>query len=312
MSSTICIFTPNKAECKGGAMKNLTMLMCEKHLRDYYGLELGYVEFDNITHYTYVGYFLKPVRDVAIFQKNTVIIPTKLFFDKYFRTTDFDEAASLNQYTTDRLENLQDATINYTMNPRISDVVRQYARNAPQNVEQRHVIEMYRNFLDDHTDVGPLQPDELIRLQALINVKKVASKTMIELQPSNKILKDNKIYDYKTDIATSITQMNLSVHMQYLLSNCLYSEFQVNQKEKAFTDYLPFNVKYIKNIGLVATEQIGNPLFLVLDGRCIGSQTYLNVHVTPLEKVIQKANYQLKDLPKPFALNEIFKSGVNC
>lgn len=311
MSSTICIFTPNKSECKGGAMKNLTMLMCEKHLRDYYGLELGYVEFDNITHYTYVGYFLKPVRDVAIFQRNTVIIPTKIFFDKHFRTSDFDDRKELNQYLKEDLENLTDE-VNYTMNPRITEIVRNYAKNAPQSVEQRHVIEMYRNFLDDRTDVGPLQQDELIRLQALINVKKVASKTMIDLQPSSKILKDNKIYDYKTEALKDITEMKMSTHMQYLMSNCLYSEFQVKHKSDIFTDYLPYNVKYIKNIGLVATEQIGNPLFIVLDGRCIGSQTYLNVHVTPLEKVIQKANYQLKDLPKPFALNEVFKSGVNC
>lgn len=311
MSSTICIFTPSKAECKGAPMKNLTMLMCEKHLRDYYGLELGYVEFDNITHYTYVGYFLKPVRDVAIFQRHTVIIPTKMFFDKHFRAMDFEQAVKEKKYTNDQLQNLMD-DVNYTMNPRISEIVRNYAKHAPQSVDQRHVFEMYRNFLDDNTDVGPLQPDELIRLQALINVKKVASKTMIDLQPSSKILEHNQVYDDIKSTINKITDLKLSVHMQYLMSNCLYSEFQIKHGENSFIDYLPFNVKYIKNVGLVATEQIGNPLFLVLDGRSTGSQIYLNVHVTPLEKVIQKANYQLKDLPKPFSLNEVFKSGVNC
>lgn len=309
MSSTICIFTPSKAECKGAPMKNLTMLMCEKHLRDYYGLELGYVEFDNITHYTYVGYFLKPVRDVAIFQRNTVIIPTKMFFDKYFRSMDFQ--AFTKDFKPEQLVNLDD-TKNFNMNPRISEIVRNYAKNAPKSPDQRHVIEMYRNFLDDNTDVGPLQQDELIRFQALINVKKVASKTMIDLQPSKKILGDNTIYDSEDDKPKVITEMNWSVHMQYLMSNCLYSEFQVSHNKLMFSDYLQFNVKYVRNIGLVATEQIAHPLFLVLDGRTIGSQIYLNAHVTPLEKIIQKANYQLKDLPKPFVLNEVFKSGVNC
>lgn len=311
MSSTICIFTPNKAECKGGINKNLTMLLCEKHLRDYYGLELGYVEFDNITHYTYVGYLLKPVRDVAIFQRYTVIIPTKTFFDKHFRSMDFEQAKADKKYTSEALENLENG-VHYNMNPRILQIVNSYAKNAPKSPDQRHVIEMYRNFLDDSTDVGPLQPDELIRFQALINVKKAASKTMIDLQPSSKILKDNSIYDTKDDQPKKITDLNLSVHMQYLMSNCLYSEYQIKYDENTFTDYLPFNVKYIKNVGLVATEQIGSPLFLVLDGRTTGSQIYLNVHVTPLEKIIQRANYQLKDLPKPFALNEVFKSGVNC
>lgn len=308
-TSTTCLYSGNKNECKGESGKNLTMLMCDRHLRDYYGLELGYVEFDNITHVSFVGFFLKPVKDVSIFQRYTVIIPTKQFFDKYFRPNDFALAKSNNAYTSQELENLD--MLPYVMNPRIEENVRNYAKNAPQSTEHRFVIEMYRNFMDTKTDVGPNQLDELMTLQRDINSKKNHSETFITKQPSGQIISDSGVY-VKSTQHVKLDGLGLSIPMQYLLSNCLCSEIVLNASTQVYGDYLPFNVMFVKNVGLVATEQIADPLYLVVDGKIEVNQIYLNAHVTPVQKTIQKTRLAIRDLPKPFAFNEVMKSGLRC
>lgn len=79
-SSTVenraCIFVTKNSRCKTTARKNLPLLICEYHLRQYFGLEVGYVRIDGKSEVGIVGGFLKPVIGKMI-KQGTIIVPTK-------------------------------------------------------------------------------------------------------------------------------------------------------------------------------------------------------------------------------------------
>lgn len=300
MEETKCIFKGKKSRCRSEPRKDLPLLICQQHLKQYYGLEVGYEQIDGVKHVSFTGGFLKPIFGYSTFSRNEVIIPTKHFLD-------------LNIHTEDKGEDGSNLLEKYTLNNRIVETLREYANDYPEHIDHRHVVEMYRNFIgDEKADTDPKHLENLPILQAVVEARKKHSEVFIRNQPVNKTLKDNLLYSSEKNVAVKITEMGLSKNFQYLLNNILYSEFKIHALGSSYLDYIPFNTTFIKDVGLVATEMIVHPLYLVIEGQSSGSPIYYNAHVGLIPKTIQPFKYTVKDVPKQYTLNEAWKAGTLC
>lgn len=296
MEETTCIFKTKKSRCKSSPRMDLPLLICQHHLKQYYGLELGHVEIDDISHVSFAGSFLKPIKGFSIFSRNEVIIPTKQFLDLRLRPNNSEN----KMYKS------------YTLNKRIEENIRQYGISFPDTMDDRHVIEMYRNFVGaEIVDPDPEMTHHYPKLQAAVESSKTQSAVYIRNQPVSKTLNHNYLY-VGTDEINIHTNSPFSINFQYLLNNCLYSEMEISYNEGNYIDHIPANTTYVKDVGLVATEQIADPLYLILDGRTSGSQVFYQAHVGLLQKQIQEIKYSVKDIPKQYILNEAWKSGKLC
>lgn len=297
MEETKCIFQGKKSRCKSEPRKDLPLLMCQQHLKQYYGLEVGYEMIDGVKHVAFAGGFLKPIFGYSTFNRNEVIIPTKYFMD-------------LNIRTEDRSSNdTQNLLEKYKLNNRIDETLREYASSFPDTMEHRHVVEMYRNFMEEaEADTDPTHKDNLPKLQALVEAKKKQSEVYIRNQPVSQTLKDNTIFI--AGKGHKITERGWSKNFQYLLNNCMYAEFQVGAN--SYLDHIPANTTFIEKVGLVATEMIVHPLYLVIDGQSIGSAIYYNAHVGLVQKLMQPSKFTVRDIPRQYTLNEAWKGGTLC
>lgn len=296
MDIQVCIFKSKNSRCKSSARKDLPLLICEHHLRQYLGLEVGYVKLDGDKLVGMVGGFLKPVVGKMI-TRSTVVIPSKIFFDIKARPGEMMD----DKYKT------IDGHLN--LNPSIATTVQLYATKILEKVEERQIIEMFRNFIGiENVDPGPTQTDEFPTLQASVESLKVRSNVHIRNQPVAKAM----AYDglYVGDELVQTARLNISTNFQYMLSNMLFSEMRINVDGNYFTDYLHPNVHFVKDVGLVATEDIMDPNFLILDGRTSGSLIYYQSHVGLMDKIIQESQYSLINFPKENALNRAWKGGM--
>lgn len=293
--STACLFNATKADCRAPKRTNLSMVMCQKHLKDYFGLEMGYHQDDHPTNVAWVGPFLRPVKNMSYFKRNTVIFPTKNFFDMTLRPEEFKTDNSFRKYQ---------------MNPFILDYIRKYGLYPNKNIENRLVIEMYRNLMTDKYDPGPNQETLFPNLSSLVRSKKTISESNIMDQSIYRVLKD--VGFYKNNILVTLPQSELSLCMQYILFNCLYSEMKITFDTDNFTDYLTYNCEFVENVGLVATELINHPHPLIINGVSSGSQIFYNAFVSTVQKEVLHKNYSLKDIPSQYALTNALKSGSVC
>lgn len=299
MEETKCIFKGKKSRCRSEPRKDLPLLICQQHLKQYYGLEVGYEQIDGVKHVSFTGGFLRPIFGYSTFSRNEVIIPTKHFLD-------------LNIHTEDKDTKDSELLERFTLNNRIVETLREYANDYPDTMDHRHVVEMYRNFVaDENADTDPIHTENLPVLQAIVEARKKHSEVFIRNQPVSRTLKDNLLYTDK-QMALSIIDMKLSKNFQYLLNNILYSEFKIQAYGTSYLDMIPFNTTFIPNVGLVATEMIVHPLYLVIEGRSSGSPIYYNAHVGLIPKTIQPFKYTVKDVPKQYTLNEAWKGGTLC
>lgn len=294
--STVCLFNPNNSECRSPKRTNLSMLMCRKHLKDYFGLEVGYHLDDHATNVAWVGPFLRPIKNVTYFKRNTVIFPTKEFFDQTMRPEEYGR--------------MNNTFRKYQMNPAIIDQIRLYSLNAGKSVENRFVIEMYRNLMSKKVDPGHKHETLFPQLQSQIQSKKSISKTLISNQSIYPCLED--AFMYINGKIEPVKSDNLHVCMQYLLFNCLYSEFKVTFDSELFSDYLLYNCEFVENVGLVATELINHPHPLIINGVLSGSQIFYNSFVSMVQKEVLQKNYTLKDIPSQYAFTNALKSGSIC
>lgn len=295
---TACLFNASGSRCKAPKRTNLSMVMCQKHLKDFYGLEMGYHQDDHPTNVAWVGPFLRPVKNAAYFKRYTVIFPTKEFFDRTQRPEEFrDKDSSYRRYQ---------------MNPFILDYIRQYGMTLNKRVEHRLPIEIYRNLnsLDKDVDPGPNHETLFPTLISLVRSKKSISESHVRDQAIFKCLKDVSIYT-KAGVKT-LHDTDLSICMQYILFNCQFSEMRVTFDNDIFTDYLPYNCEFVDGIGLVATELINHPHPLIVNGVGSGSQIFYNAFVSMVQKEVLHKNYSLKDIPSQFALTNALKSGSTC
>lgn len=294
--STACLFNSSRSDCRSPKRTNLSMLVCQKHLRDYFGLEMGYHQDDHPTNVAWVGPFLRPVKNTTFFKRNTVIFPTKEFFDKTLRPEEFGR--------------MDHSFRKYQMNPFILDYIRKYGLHPGKSVENRLVIEMYRNLMTNKVDPGPKHDTLLPNLISLVRSKKAISESNIQDQAIFDCLKDVSIY--KSNDLKNITECDLSICMQYILFNCQYSEMKITFDNENFADYLTYNCEFVEGIGLVATELITHPHPLIVNGLCVGSQIFYNAFVSLVQKEVLQRNYTLKDIPSQYALTNALKSGSVC
>lgn len=299
MDINVCIFKSKNSRCKSSPRKNLPLLICEHHLKQYLGLEVGYVKLDGDKKIGMVGGFLKPIVGKMI-PRSTVVIPSKVFFDLKTRPAEIDTT----RYTT--------VDGNLELNSSIATTVAQYATKFLEKIEERQVIEMFRNFTGvENVDPGPEQKDEFPGLQATVESLKVRSNVHIRNQPVSKAMQNDALYvDGDTHDLIKTSRLSISSNFQYFLSNCLFSEMRIKVNGNYFVDYLHPNLHYIKDVGLVASEDIMDPNFLILDGRSSGSLIYYQSHIGMMDKIIQEAQYSLVNFAKESALNEAWKGGI--
>lgn len=297
MVETKCIFQGKKSRCRSDPRRDLPLLMCQQHLKQYYGLEVGNELIDGVKQVAYAGALLRPILDFSIFSRNEVIFPTKYFMDLNIRPKDMSNIDTYNLLGK------------YTLNKTIERTIQEYANTFPDSIEHRHVVEMYRNFMEgDDVDTDPNHKDHLPKLQALVEAKKKLSEVFIRNQPVSQTLKDNFIFIGGK--AYNITERKWSKNFQYLLNNCMYAEWQIGPN--MYLDHIPANVAFIEKVGLVATEMIVYPVYLVIDGLSIASSIYYNAHVGLIDKIIQQSKYNLSDIPRQYILDEAWKGGTLC
>lgn len=296
LESTVCLFNSSKADCRAPKRTNLNMLICQKHLKDYFGLEMGFHQDDHPTNIAWVGGFLRPVKNISYFKRNTVIFPTKKFFDQTLRPEEYKN---------------RDANFRkYQMNPIIIEYIRKYGMTSGKSVEPRLVLEIYRNLMDDKVDPGPGLSTHIANLSTLVRSKKTISESLIQDQSVFNIFDQIAIF-YK-DKFVPITDLNISKCMQYILVNLLYSEMKITYEQEYFSDYLQYNCEFVEDVGIVATELINHPHYLVINGSCTGSSIFYNSFVSLVQKEVVHKNYTLKDIPSQYALPNALKSGSVC
>ena len=304
MEETSCIFKTKKSRCKSTPRMDLPLLICQYHLKHYYGLELGYIEIDDVSHVGFAGGFLKPIKGFSVFSRNEVIIPTKKFLDLFLRPSDVQSNEDESKIK------------NFFLNKRIENYILEYGSSYPDSMDSRHPIEMYRNFIGNEIiDSDPKYKDYYPKLQAAVESSKTQSAVFIRNQPVMKAMENDFLYVKEGNKDEEIKVLNkdkFSLNFSYLLANCLYSEMDIDYSSKSYMDRLHFNTIFINDVGLVATEQIADPMYLILDGRKSGNQMFYQAHVGLLQKQVYDVKYSVKDIPKQYILNEAWKGGQLC
>ncbi|GBM12407.1 hypothetical protein AVEN_190116-1 [Araneus ventricosus] len=277
--------------CPSKKGTSVPMLMCENHLNKYFGLMLKYIPHENLTQQSAIGGFLKPVPGV-VFQKYTVIIPDKPFLDEYFRPEDSPNDLDISHYK---------------LNPCIVEFWNHaISRQSRNSHEERFAFEIIRNLNDDpeRVDLGPHLKDVVIQSNflTLLTSKLTIPKTSINKQSIRKSLDNLSFFKLSERTLTELFSLN----MLYYLSNCYFSS---HHSEAGFLDELPYNAIWVEDIGLVATETIGDPMPIVIGGWRRGSKPYYNSVVSIIQKDIVNKQLTLSNLPKQFGSSQRFRGG---
>lgn len=297
MEATVCVFNSSRGECRGPNRYNVGMLMCQKHLEMIYGLCKMQVQHERPTKYLSVGGFLRPSPGV-IFSRNTVIVPTQKFFDITFRPEDLQSTGDTEQYQ---------------MNPIIvefmnNSLIHKMDHNG---ADKRYMIEVIRNLANKPKDVNLIPENKNLMKNAvtLITTKLNFSESLIEKQ---------SIYDHmlKNEILVKGTfkkwkDSGLSTCFCYLLNNIMYQSHVLSKPTDAntVTDVMMFNTEFVNDVGLVATEEIANPMPLIVAGQSFGNVPYYNSIVAEVKKEVLQRKVTPRDLPTQFAANEMFRGG---
>lgn len=307
METTNCVFNPVHKPCRGQRRKNLNMLACDKHLLEFYGLEVDYIVHETEVSFKFVGGKLKPAKGKPI-EAYTVIIPTEKFFDNYRRPE--DHINELNDVHAIH------STLDYKLNPTIIEFLRNKGtlNKNESNAHIRYGIEMIRNFTNTAANSGPtaIQNVLLSNLISLIHTKKESAHIGIQNKPIHANLGYHmvNVHNEKDEIeATILKELDVSKSMQYLLLNCYFSDHALDNNGLKFTDSIQYNCVWMKDVGLVATEDIADPNFLIVDGVSVGSQQYYNAYVATVKKNIIDKSVSLNSLPSQFYLSDAFRGG---
>lgn len=290
---------------QGANRNNVGMLMCQKHLEEIYGLSKFHVQHERPTKYHSVGGFLKPAPGV-IFPRNTVIVPTQNFFDLTFRSED------MKQVQADQMI--------YEMNPIIKEFMNNSLRNKTDanGPDKRYVIEMIRNLANKPKKVNLIPENLLLQKNAvtLIASKLSVSESLIEKQGIFDSISANEVLiGGVMTKPLAVKDGDLSVCYCYLLNNIMFQGHVLSRTyagaTTSVTDMMMFNTEFVKDVGLVATEEIANPMPLVLAGQSYGSVPYYNSVVVEVKKDVIQRKITPRDLPAQFAASEMFRAGTN-
>ncbi|KAG8175214.1 hypothetical protein JTE90_022637 [Oedothorax gibbosus] len=266
METTQCVFSGNKPECTGRKNHHVQHLMCDHHMREYFGLEIGYSYIETPTETIYVGFNLKPVPGV-FFRSNDVILPVRSFVDKTYRPKQVVPLES------DRI---------YRMNPRLNEFVQRLFNGGRITAGDRYTYEMIRNLSEnskavnvnptDHCEAGP-------HPLALIGSKLYVAETFIQTNSNMNRINNMTLYIFGKDTTnpaeTEIDKLNLSLSYMYMLSKMEFSSHLAHSvqenptadvQSKLEVQRMKPNAMFIKDVGLVAISDISDPDVIIVSG----------------------------------------------
>ncbi len=298
MEVTNCLLNSNANNCRGPKRKHINMVMCNRHLEEFFGLEMGFVVHETEMSHKYVGGFLKPKKGV-VFQRNTVLFPTQEFFDRYYRPEDVN---LMNVYNTAK----------FKMNPVLDEMMRFLSSGSSEEKSgKRYLVEIIRNMVikADLLNSGPAEIQKFLfkNMIQLIASKITFTETSIKTQAISSHLDTMQLW--QNDRMVQIKDLNFTKIMEYILFNCLFAEHLINHEQQQYTDNMMYNVEWVDKIGLVTTESIGDPMFLVVHGISSGSQSFYNALVSTVKKDVVQRKTTLNDLPTQFHINDSFRGG---
>lgn len=308
--STVCLFSTGTENCVGKKNTHLNNLICAKHLKQYYGLEIYADYTDRPTYWAYAGWVLRPAPGVH-FKPNDVIIPVREFIDKTYRPE------SNKKLNSEKI---------YSMNPVFDAFMRSAADTTKMCKNDRFTYEILRNLSQniEDVDLNSIQNCEKNpKSTSLIRSKIAVSETFIQQHSVMSYLNGISLYTTKeaTDHLIHLKDMdNLSLCYKYFLSKAEYSSHIVMDVENVVLELnrINFNAMFFENIGLVATKHIDHPHTIVAFGTSRGiheegaSEGFYeeNVLVYPKEMVHQNVSPYM--LPQQNAIRRTLMTGPNC
>lgn len=256
--------------------------MCDHHLRDYFGLEIGYSYIETPTETVYVGFNLKPVPGV-FFRPNDVILPVREIIDKTYRPKQVVSLAS------DRV---------YRINTRLNEVVQRMFNGGRITTGDRYTFEMIRNLseIPSSVNVNPIEHCEVNpQPLAFIKSKLYIAETFIQQNSNMARINDTTVYmptedpsqDNKFEAAEKeLKALNLSLSYRYMLSKMEFSTHVTYSMKDSQTKEITANLEsqrmkpnamLVPDIGLVAISDISDPDYIIVAG-CTRNVTYDNLN----------------------------------
>lgn len=291
MESTACLLSGGNTFCTGRKNSHLNNLLCAKHLKEYYGLEIYAHCIEKPTSYNFTGWVLKPC-DGIIFKRNEVIIPVQSFIDKTYRNK--------NDANTPALTNKEKT---YSMNHVLDKFMRRATDKTQVVKGDRKTFEMLRNLSEVSKNVN-LNPNTACELDPVnigyIRSKMTVSETFIENHANKEHMNGIVL---TTDKRMSLMEaQDLSLCLKYFLSRFETSQHIVQDlnSKTLEVDNTSYSCAYIEGIGVVASNDVECSAPLVIFGSSrgvheVGAASDLgfyaeNVIVYPKEVVNQKVS----------------------
>lgn len=263
MEQTACIFNTDKSQCIGTAHSHLNNLMCGKHLKEYFGLEIFWSTVDTPTSIAYAGFTLKPAKK-TYFKVNDIIIPCKTILDKTYRKE------HVKMLEKDRI---------YRINPVLNEFMLRATKNIRFAKRDRYSYEIIRN-LSTPSEKMNTNPTELCENTpesiAYIRSKYSIAETYIQKHSTQKHMNGINLISLLTgdfDAKSLFENEELSLSFKYMLSKCEYSNHITHDTvDSTFNIHrLHYNAAYVPDIGLVATRNISHPNVIVVWGSAKGT-----------------------------------------
>ncbi|GFW80581.1 uncharacterized protein TNCV_1516331 [Trichonephila clavipes] len=258
MEPTICVFNTGKGDCSGKRNKNLTNLICEKHLNQNFGLEIFVSFVETATAIYFVGWTLKPVPGMY-FKANDIILPVQLIYDKAYRPSQVART---------------EADLKYRINPRTDEFMKRALRDGRFSKSDRIMYELIRNLSEPSEKINNNPTKECEndpKAIAYIRSKIAISETFIEkLSVPNRI---NSINLAMNKTERNINDLGLSQSYKYMMSRFEYSNHLVTDSDEESMELprLLYNAVFIKDVGLVAVSDISDPDVIVVHGATRGN-----------------------------------------
>lgn len=300
-------FTTSTGVCHGVANRNLYMEMCNKHLAQFFGLEMEFIEHDDKTEVTYVGAFLRPARNV-VFPSNTVIVPTRDFLDWTIQPANYPA----DRRTSPAFQSLG----TYELNPVIQEFIRQTSHNKGEmDKYKRLCIEVLRNWTaDGDVTTGPRENQSYM-------LKNLITEVTASLSLCKTTIRTQTIYDVFPNFSLMckgandsvemkrLTEVVMSDLMRYFIVNCYHSTHNTKFNRSVLHDYVFPNCMWVEDVGLVTLEKVARPNFLIVYGNSDGDQIYYNRFVNTVAKKTSTEKITEKDILPPYFMENAFRGG---
>lgn len=275
------------AEEKGGCTFPhnwpLGMFICQTHLAVVYGIEVWYFQLEEELEWKLIGPFLRPAKG-TYFRKHTVIFPERDFVDLSFVPEHMGRAYQNDPHT-------------YLMNPNIKKYCNflssaKTVKSGDSKSLYRYKYEIVRNLSKVSADVnlGAFnKEDQFVNFKNKIqnNISRVENtiKNMSIYQDQMKQVYINEGGGGNLADINRLDNFATSDAYKVLFTHILYDEHQSPVENLTLMmARLPFNVTYRRGVGIVALDDIGHPLPLVISGYEMGTHAWYMNKISDLDK----------------------------